>query len=119
MTTATKTTSSFDGTTPAFHVRKLSTVSQNIFKGSFDVATMGEKTTTTLEYVVASLDTPKTSRDMQIQRRIACCHFLELTFFMFAFLFLVWLHEVSTTSAILLFCRLLLIKITITLYFQL
>jgi len=95
-TAATKNTSSFDGNTPAFHVRKLSTVSQNIFKGSFDVAAVGKKTTATLEYAAASLDTPKTSRDMQIQRRIACCHFLELVFFMFAFLFLVWLHEVST-----------------------
>jgi hypothetical protein len=87
---------SFDATSSAFHVRKLSTVSQNIFQGSFDVAS--PKGGKTLDTVDAASYTPKTSRDMQIQRRIACCHFTELVFFMFAFLLLIWLHEVSTIN---------------------
>lgn len=83
---------SFDSAgSPLFRVRKLSTVSQNIFQNSFDFVsnTLDDKDNVHVE--------PSTARDreMLIERRIACCHFMELIFFMFSFLVLMWLHEVS------------------------
>lgn len=103
--------SSWDDINPSFErmqrVRKLSTASQGLFPernnnsnrfsgGKSDFIIKDEKVEGSQKMVEDSgfIQLVET----KLIKRIACCHFMELIFFMFAFLWLIWLHEVLCIS---------------------
>lgn len=104
------------------HKRRLSRLSQSFFtddmgdtksRGTFEVknseasSSMSSFESDTMHFskqtpvsLMHKLNIPSaTSKEIlkqrQIHRRIACCHFMELILFMFAFLWIIWLHEVE------------------------
>jgi hypothetical protein len=84
---------------PAFHTRKLSVLSQKLFENSSIDAiaqSVNGPQSKNKEDDSVRPETPYSAReDTKMHRRIACCHFVELVFFMLAFLMLIWLHEVT------------------------